>query len=76
MSAIRIAKDGQVVEELETADIRQAASGTPKRATRRPKTKTESGDDSSGNAAVVHESAARRSSRVSNRGSGVADTAD
>ena len=65
LSAIRIAKDEQVVEALTRNRRHKVGSGTFKRATRRPKTKTASGDDSSGNAAVAHEPAARRSSRIS-----------
>ena len=51
-------------------------SGAPKRATRTSKTKTVSGDDSSGNAAVAQEPTARRSSRIANSRSRVADTAE
>ena len=58
LSAIRIAKDGQVVEALARDCRHKIGSGTLKRATRRPKTKT----DSSGNAAVAQEPVARRSS--------------
>ena len=51
-------------------------SGAPKRTTRTPKTKTASGDDSSGNAAVAQEPTAHRSSRIANSRSRIADTAE
>ena len=76
LSAIRIAKDGQVVEALARDCRHKVGSGAPKRATRRPKTRTASGDDSSGNAAVAQEPTARRSSRIADSRSRVADTAD
>jgi hypothetical protein len=76
LNAIRIAKDGQVLEALARDCRHKVDRGAPKRATRKSKTKTASGDDSSGNAAVAQEPAARRSSRIANCSSRVADTAD
>ena len=77
LSAIRIAKDGQIVGAAARDFRHKVDSGAPnKRATRAPKTKTASGDDSSGNAAVAQEPTARRSSRIANSRSRVADTAD
>jgi len=76
LSAIRIAKDGQIVEAVARDCRHKGDSGAPKRATRTSKTKTASGDDSSGNAAVAQEPTARRSSRIANSRSRVADTAD
>ena len=61
LSAVRIARDGQVVKALARDCRHKVSSGKPKRATRKPKIKTASGDDSSGNAAVVQEPAAYRS---------------
>ena len=48
LSAIRIAKDGQVVGALARDCGHKVGSGTHKRATK-SKTKTASGDDPSGN---------------------------
>ena len=74
LSTIIIAKDEKFVEAL-TRDCRhKVGSGTPKRATRRPKTKTTFGDDSSDNAAVAREPG--RSSRIANSRSRIADTAE
>ena len=75
LSAIRIAKDGQVVEALARDCRHKVGRGIHKRATK-SKTKTASGDDSSGNAAVAQEPAAHRSSQVANSRSGLADTAE
>ena len=75
LSAIRIAKDGQVVEALARDCRHKVGSGTHKWATK-SKTKTASADDSSGNAAVAQEPAARRCSRIANSRSGLADTAE
>jgi len=70
LSAIRIAKDGQIVEAVARDCRHKVDRGTPKRATRKSKT------NSSGNAAVAQEPAARRSSRIANSRSRVADTAE
>ena len=76
LSAIRIAKDGQVVEALARDCRHKVGKGAPKRVTSTPKTKTASGVDASGNAAVVQEHEARRSSRIARSRSGVANTAE
>jgi hypothetical protein len=53
LSAIRIAEDGQAVEALARDCRHKAGSGTPKRATRKSKTKTASGVDSTRHVAVA-----------------------
>ena len=69
LSAIRIAKDGQIVEAVARDCRHKVDRGTPKRATRKSKTHP------SGNAAVAQEPSARRSSRIANSWSRVAYTA-
>ena len=55
LSTIKIAKDGLILEALARDCRHKVGSGTPKRATKKPKTKTASKDAPSGNAAVAQE---------------------